>query len=130
MIKQTGPKTPEGKKRSSLNALKHGFTATSPHALQAAAERYHLDFGPILEEVSRHYCPCDAVEELLVKRIARCVWRIARAEMMESGLLDRNPYSLKPGTSLQKVMDYERTADLQLYRAIKALDAKRSGRQL
>lgn len=128
MIKQTGPKTPEGKRRSSLNALKHGFTATSPHALQAAAERYHLDFEPIHDEVRQHYRPCDPVEEQLVKRIARCIWRIARAEMMESGLLDRNPLALKPGTSLQKVMDYDRTADLQLYRAIKALDAKRSGK--
>jgi len=125
MNAKRGPNTPEGKKRSSLNALKHGLHARAPHALQLVAEQYHVDFEPILEKLRRHYCPCDPIEEELVNRIARSMWRLARTELMESRLLDRNPAATRPGTSLERVLKYERMVDLQLHRAIRALDRKR-----
>lgn len=125
----TGPKSAEGKKRSSLNALKHGLTAKAPHALQAVAEQFYVDFDPILDDVRKHYRPVDPIEEGLVKRIARCMWRLARAESMEDRLLERNPSATKPGISLEKVINYERTVDLQLHRAIRALEHKRGGQK-
>ncbi|HOP81515.1 MAG TPA: hypothetical protein PLZ21_13195, partial [Armatimonadota bacterium] len=94
----------------------------------AVAEQLNIDFVPFYEEVARYYHPCDPVEEQLVNRIARCMWRLARAEVMESRLLDRNPGALKPGLSIQKVMEYERITDLQLHRAIRAFERKRSRR--
>jgi hypothetical protein len=119
-----GPKTAEGKKRSSLNALKHGLIAKSPHVLEVVAEQFYVPFEPILDEMRRHYYPTNPVEERLVNRIARCMWRLARTESMEDRLLERNPGATRPGTSIEKVAKYERMVDLQLHRAI-ASEAKR-----
>ncbi len=126
---QTGPKTPEGKRRSSLNALKHGLHAKSSHAQKAIADWYYIDFQAIYDRVRGHYRPLDPMEEELVNRIARCMWRLARAEAMEARLMDRNPGAMRPGTSLEKLMKYERTVDLQLYRAIRALERRREARR-
>ena len=123
--KQTGPKTPEGKKRSSLNALKHGLTARSPHALDAVAEVQEIPFDDIHEEMIRHYRPMDPVERQLVLRIARCVWRLQLSAGMEERLVETRRDALRPGTAYERILKYERLVDIHLHRAIVALERKR-----
>ena len=124
--RRSGPNTDEGKKRVSLNALKHGLTARSPQALAAMEERSAVRFQPVLESVLAYYAPADPIEEALVNRIARCIWRLARAEDMEARSLESYPAPSRPGHSNESIVRYERTVDLQLHRAMRALQRKRA----
>ena len=65
---RTGPRTPEGKKRSSLNSLKHGLTASSSHALRRIEQEHDVPFEDIFARMNAHYRPADPVEEELVRR--------------------------------------------------------------
>ena len=126
--RSTGPRTEEGKRRSSLNALKHGLHANAPQTMQLIAERTGADFHTILDDMRRQFRPVDALEEQLVRRIARCVWRLAVSENMEERVMGRRPSALRPGASLEKVMKYERLVDIHLHRAIAALERKKESR--
>lgn len=120
-----GPRTPEGKKRSSLNALKHGLYAKSTHALDDVADAHGIDFKDILDQMNRHYRPADPVEEQLVQRIARCVWRLSLSASMEERLLERGGNSVRPGASYDRILKYERLVDIHLHRALQMLQRKR-----
>ena len=120
-----GPQTAEGKARASLNALKHGLTAVSPHALAAIAEELGLSYEDTLAKLRAHFAPADPLEDQLVARIARCTWRLALAEAMERRVLDKNPSLFKPSRSLERIMRYERFVDINLHRAINALRSKK-----
>ena len=122
----TGPRTPEGKRRSSLNALKHGLTATSPQALEHLAEQLRVDSQAILARVRDHYRPKDPIEEELVNRIAVCLARLQRSKAMEDRVVSRNPGQFKPGASCEGILRYERSVDIHLHRAITTLTRKRA----
>jgi len=120
-----GPKTPEGKARSSMNALKHGLYAITPRAMRTIAEEAGITYEAILEDMCGYYRPADPVEMQLVKRIARCSWRLALAEGMEKRVLQRHAPANRPGTSYDRILKYERHVDIHFHRAIAALMRKR-----
>jgi hypothetical protein len=120
-----GPKTPEGKKRSSLNALKHGLNAQSDHALEEISKQHGVPYEEVLGEMLRHYAPADPVERQLVQRIARCVWRLSLSASMEERLIERRPNAPKPGTTYDRILKYERLVDIHLHRALATLQRKR-----
>ena len=120
-----GPVTEEGKRRSSLNALKHGLDARSPQAFEQLARETGIEYNAIAEEMYAHFRPADPLEAQLVKRIARCVWRLARAEAMEKRIFETGSNRRKPSTSYERILKYERLVDIHLHRAIAALDRKR-----
>lgn len=122
---QTGPRTPQGKKRSSLNALKHGLDARSAHALTEIAEEHGVPFHEVVEEMTRHYLPRDPIEKQLVLRIARCVWRLSLSAAMEARVLERVPNAHRPSASYDRILKYERLVDIHLHRALATLQRKR-----
>jgi hypothetical protein len=122
---KSGPRTPQGKKRSSLNALKHGLTARSPHALDQIARVHGISFPRTLRRMNRHYRPRDPVEEELVIRIARCVWRLSLSAAMEHRIIERGWATTRPGASYERILRYERLVDIHLHRALTMLDRKR-----
>jgi hypothetical protein len=79
----TGPKTPEGKKNSSLNALRHGLTGQivvmPTEDLQAY--QHHL------ESFTDEYTPKGATESNLVQALADTSWRLNRVAALETNLL-------------------------------------------
>ena len=78
----TGPVTEEGKKRSRLNAIRHGLTAeTIIDALEDAE-----DYAAFELAVTSDYDAQTAVERELVLRLASLLWRLRRATAIESGL--------------------------------------------
>jgi hypothetical protein len=82
--KSRGPKTPEGKKSSSQNALKHGLTADS-HVLPGESEE---DFLELLQSHEDTYRPANAVEKDLVQTMAMARWRLRRMATLETSLLE------------------------------------------
>jgi hypothetical protein len=79
----TGPKTAEGKKQSSLNALRHGLTGqiiVMP-AEDLDAYRSHL------KSFADQYNPKDVTEANLVQALADCSWRLNRVAALETNLL-------------------------------------------
>ena len=82
--KSSGPRTAEGKARSSRNSTVHGLTGKSPILpgedpadLLDLAERYHADLKPD-----------GAVEEDLVERMAVATYRLRRIARIEVGYFD------------------------------------------
>jgi len=125
---QTGPKTAEGKKRSSLNALKHGLHASAPHAVAAVESDCRVEFQPYLDKALAYYQPWDPIEEEMVNHIARCLWRLARAADMERKLTQNRGEFTRPGHSAEAIIKYERLVNLELHRTIRALERKRAPR--
>jgi hypothetical protein len=78
----TGPKTPEGKHRSSLNALRHGLTGqivVMPHEDLAAYQRH-------VKALNDEYNPQGHTEALLVQALADATWRLNRVASTEATL--------------------------------------------
>ena len=132
-----GPRTPEGKARSALNALRHGLRAARfcllPHEDAEA-------FKAIVAGLRRVHAPTDAVELLYVDAIAVAIWRELRADRLEAeAMADIAP--AEPGrscgsdlagpaarASLATVARYRASAQAEHRRALRLLEEHRQGR--
>jgi|GEM_PF-987062 len=125
-----GPKTPEGRRRVSLNAIKHGYYAKTDQAMEVLAEKIGSDYNELLAELRAHFKPCDALEELLVRRISRAAWRTFLTEAVENKELVK--FGGMPGltASYGDMIKNERYIDIQLHRALYALERKRSSERM
>ncbi|HEY1216829.1 MAG TPA: hypothetical protein VGE93_24660 [Bryobacteraceae bacterium] len=81
-LHSTGPKTPEGKAKSSLNAVKTGLTGRTvllpgddANLYEANAERFRSEHQPIGDK-----------EAALVQSIADAEWRLLRIPSLEAGI--------------------------------------------
>src|SRR5512142_523399 len=83
-LKSTGPTTPEGKRRSRRNALRHGLTAETVIAALEDAEDYQAFEAAVIAD----YDAESAVERELVLRLASILWRLRRATAIESALFN------------------------------------------
>ncbi|HTB11459.1 MAG TPA: hypothetical protein VK752_07810 [Bryobacteraceae bacterium] len=79
----TGPKTAEGKQRSSLNALRHGLTGQIVVMPTEDLRAYQLH----LESFTDEYNPEGATEAHLVQALADTSWRLNRVAALETNLL-------------------------------------------
>ena len=82
-LHSTGPKTPEGIKRSSLNALRHGLTGQLVVMPQEDLNAYQRHLKSFTDE----YHPEGATESSLVQALADASWRLNRAAALETNLL-------------------------------------------
>ncbi len=96
----TGPRTEAGKRKSSLNAMRHGLTAqvsVMPAAERAAFEAFST---PIIAS----FHPATPMETQLALTIATCQWRLNRAATIEEGLYTR---ALIDGIADNIIVDHE-----------------------
>lgn len=93
--KSRGPKTEEGKRNSSKNAIRHGILANSILVEGESRERFVVFLNALVEE----YAPQNVREQLLVEKIAVAQWRLRRIWSVQSaGINDeirKLPDSLK-----------------------------------
>jgi hypothetical protein len=82
-LHSTGPKTEAGKRRSSMNAMKHGFTGQLVVMPDEDLELYQHHLKTFEDE----YQPQGATEENLVQALADVSWRLNRVAALESNLL-------------------------------------------
>ena len=78
----TGPKTPEGRKRASLNAFKHGLTAQTVVLPTEDNSPYYSFFESYVKDLK----PVGMAEVQLVQAIADDTWRLNRSRTVENNL--------------------------------------------
>ena len=81
--KSTGPRTLEGKARSSQNARKHAFTASTFNVLRL--EDMH-EVAHLKADLVACYHPVNAQELVAIERIALAQQTLLRAARLETGL--------------------------------------------
>jgi hypothetical protein len=102
--KSHGPKTPEGKAKSSQNALRHGLTAADSATLPTESQD---DFQSLLDAYLDRYHPADAIEIELVQTLAITRWRLRRIGLIESCMLENEMEQSRVSLSWQ----FERIED-------------------
>jgi hypothetical protein len=85
--KSRGPRTPEGKARSSRNALKHGLCA---QRFVALGDEDLGAFDTLEAALTAELAPQGALQAVLVRRIVAATWRLERAERIEAELFAQN----------------------------------------
>jgi len=83
--KSTGPRTSAGKVRARLNAVTHGILAKEAVVMKGDGAEEASEFAELVESLHAHLQPQDAVERLLIDRVAACYWRLRRAQRFEVG---------------------------------------------
>ncbi len=107
-LRSTGPRTEAGKDRSRVNALRHGLTAETVVATLEDAEDYKAFEATIIAD----YDPETAVARELVLRLASLLWRLRRAGVIETNLLELHAETLGKRDSIGPAED-ERGAGIQ-----------------
>ena len=73
-MQSTGPRTLEGKARSSKNATKHGFLSSEVLLPKESSKSLNILIDCIYNDLQ----PKGAMEEILVERIISAVWKLRR----------------------------------------------------
>lgn len=81
--RSTGPKTPSGKARSSMNGLKHGLTAKSI----VIGDEDPAQFELLRKALEEEYNPRSVLARELVERAAGIIWRLRRIPRWEAAIL-------------------------------------------
>ena len=135
-LKSTGPKTPEGKARSAMNALKHGILSRKlllPDEDQAAFEEFRTSLMGRLDFEGE-------MEALLADRVVAAAWRLRRMQAAEVSILvqervnwsgeDRGlGYAFMRGDAVNRLCRYESALERAFYRALNALERRRIARR-
>jgi hypothetical protein len=82
--KSHGPKTEDGRRAASLNAIKHGITAETVVLPNESEEQYQAE----LHDYLQHFAPANKPETDLVLQLASAQWRLARYTAVETSLFD------------------------------------------
>ena len=118
--KSTGPKTGEGKRKSRMNALKHGLLAKEVVVNIGEVAEEQAEFDALLAELRDGFGPEGGMEEFVVQKIAACCWKEIRGARYESTLMSKYGFSI--GDSLRTMLRYQTANSRELYRAIGLLE--------
>jgi len=80
-----GPKTPEGKARFAMTALRHGLLARNVVVGAESEEHFKL----LLDEHLHRFRDLDGVEFGMIEELATCYWRLRRCWAVEKSWMDQ-----------------------------------------
>jgi len=139
-LESTGPRTPEGKARSSKNALRHGLLSREVLLPDEPAEDLEA-FRTSLHEAVQ---PEGELEELLFDRLAAAAWRLRRAAGVERqvfqderrhwqnykdmGLGYAFTHASVTGDAFSKLSRYEASLERSLFRSLHELQRLQAAR--
>jgi hypothetical protein len=116
----TGPRTEEGKARSSQNALKHGLTAKE----LVIREDEREEFEELRIDLTNHVEPEDPLEVVALNHAIHAVWNLKRYRRLEADLMANGLDPILDESSA-KVLDrlhrYAGRAERAYYRAMEEL---------
>ena len=135
--KSTGPRTPKGKAHVCGNAIKHGLFARDLVLPEGHGESID-EFNALRDQLRDDLAPANAMEELVVERLAATYWRARRACRYEAQTIlkqrqhDATPISqmvrdlqgistspteqLPAGNDFDRLLRYEGMIDRTLHR--------------
>jgi hypothetical protein len=148
--KSTGPRTVEGKQRSSMNPLKHGLSARTIVLSHEDEIGYQETRGSLYQQ----YQPATPQECMLVDQLASAWWRTIRARQYETDLMNMQVENVKrrnarkkkvhnqesdrkalvvaltvePHDDFKTFFRYDATIERQFYRALNALEKLQAAR--
>ena len=82
--RSTGPRSASGKRRSAMNALKHGMFAKDLVLPALEGKHAAAEFRALLHALTSDLAPAGAFELILVEEIAACTWRMRRLLRFEN----------------------------------------------
>jgi hypothetical protein len=94
-----GPKTPEGKSRSSYNATRHGLLSNCIVLRNESREA----FDDLLNQFVEHFGPLNDVEFGMIEDMASCYWRLRRVWAIETELLNSGMEKQPPGHEMARL---------------------------
>jgi hypothetical protein len=94
-----GPATPEGKRRSSQNAITHGLLSRSV----VMENESRSAFDELARQHVDRFQPADAVELGLIEEMATARWRMGRVCAMETRLLENSVAAQPEGDELTRM---------------------------
>ncbi|MBM4103032.1 MAG: hypothetical protein FJ263_03135 [Planctomycetes bacterium] len=117
--KSTGPRTPEGKAKSSQNAITHGLCSARP----VLAVENKDEFDRFANDFIANLDPLNPVEEFLSRRIACLAWRLQRAARYETLVLDNlcKTSDSDPGQSADEALGQILTDDFRNQRTLEKI---------
>ena len=94
-----GPATPQGKRRSANNAVRHGLLAKCV----VMSGESHENFEALLRQHEERFGPLDSVEFGMVEEMASSYWRLRRAWAIETRLLDDSANDQPSGDQVGRI---------------------------
>lgn len=119
----TGPRTPEGKAKVAVNAVKHGLTARDVVLMNETADEFESFRRALVADMA----PQGELEQALAERIAIGFWRLRRVPMFEAALYRRGFHELiveRESTTCDRLelSQCERTSALLLRKEVAQCD--------
>src|SRR6266481_5411931 len=112
--KSKGPKTPEGKQRSSQNATQHGMLAET----LVLHNENQAEFEKLRAAYMEQYQPVGPTETHLVQQIVACEWRQHRSWAFETALFDDEMTRLQPKLEKEYVSIDEATRAAHAWKSL------------
>jgi hypothetical protein len=123
--RSTGPKTPEGKAKSSQNALTHGIFVK--HYVSGATPETVEEMKRLAAGFWEHYQPVGMIEEMLVEKLCIETARYSRVMRLELDELARRHAFFGPG--VDRVGRYGANVNRALYRVLEELERLQAARK-
>ena len=111
--KSTGPKTEEGKARSSRNRLSHGF-ASSTRFVQGEDP---AEFNLLLDDLISEHQPATPTEQILVEQMAHHHWISLRATRLQDSIIASYLKTGLTPVQLGLFIRYQSTAERAFHKA-------------
>jgi len=124
----TGPRSDEGKQRSSRNSTCHGMCSKDLVILPGEED----EFAQLLEGLSDELAPVGQIEEVVFQQIIHGAWNLRRCRRREAELVTCSIDPLLDDTNeakLRRLDTYARRAQNEFSRAMKELKALQTERQ-
>jgi hypothetical protein len=110
----TGPRTPEGKTRSSQNASKHGLTARE----LVIAPGEEQEFQDLLCDFQADVKPQGAIQQILFNQLVAAAWNLRRVRRLES-----EPCNQDNPNELDRLARHHTRIERTFHRSLKELKA-------
>jgi len=119
--RSTGPRTPAGKARSSLNALRHGILAKAAFNVVIEGEARRAEFEALVAGLAQEFQPRTITEHMMVQQLAGCYWKLAKVWTHETEAAWRGWAGVT--MPLEEMKEYEDFHDVNMERRIATLSA-------